>query len=71
VNTTTSGKIDRMAEERDAREIIDQSIGESDSLRRFSGGGPLATTDLVHRTVQDLLAAVDQLEKRLKRIEDA
>jgi hypothetical protein len=60
-----------MAEERDAREIIDQTIGEWGSLARFSTGGPLATKELVHKTVQDLIAVVDQLEKRLKRIEDA
>jgi hypothetical protein len=59
-----------VAANRSTREIIDALKQEWDNLPSFSGGSPLSTDSTRDMSLRDLVEVVDQLDKRLRAIED-
>jgi hypothetical protein len=65
------GKIDHMAGNRSTREIIDGLQERWSSLPSFTGGKGLASNDDRDKSMLELIQIVDQLDKRLRAIENA
>jgi hypothetical protein len=64
-----TGKIDRMADDRSTRDIIDGLIARWKNVGRWSNGTPTPTQTDIEKSVPDLIEVANRLDKRLQQLE--